>query len=291
MPKRDSSMTRRKFVVGAAVTGAAAYNATQALSGSDKRIDSDEVRAKLHQVNEAIDGAAKTAAAAVAEPIKELGTGVAKAGQATVQLAQGIQQRAKQIKENVKQKILSTEAGEFIAEAYNTRDQAPVVLSPSKTIDAVGNTVDVLTTPFQLALNWHKTVQKLANNKEKIKQKAKSMKQGIENTAQALNEGDYKVILKKSGQVVLRTAFRSMSETKKDITKTSKKTAEGSASILGGILKDFGHQMADNSAHASGQNRKFDFKDWIHADEQSDEFKEKMEEASKAEFFRQMGDD
>lgn len=247
-----------------AVTGAVAYNAAHAVVGSDKRTDSDAVRAKLHQANQTVDNAVQTATAAVAQPIKAAGQGIAQAGRTTAQFAQGVkqnvQQGAQQIKQNVKQKVLSTETGKILADAYNTRDQAPVTLAPSK----------ILAAPFKAVRHPVDTMEKVANN------------------AEALKGADKKLILKKTGQIV----FRSLKDTKQDaksIGKVAQKTAEGSASLLGGILKDFGHSMADNSARAPGKRGKFDIKEWINAgDDESDEQKKK---AYDAEYFRQMGDD
>lgn len=273
-----------------AATGAAAYNAAHFIAGSEKRTDSQAVRGKLteiHQnVNDKIEkatNAVEAAAATVAAPIKEVGEAGIKAGKAVAQKAkdikQGVEQKVDNIKQNVKQKVLETETGQILAEAYNTRDQAPITLSPVKGIE---NGIDALTTPFQLVLNPVKTARKIAQNAKAIKNHTKSGVQAVK------DEGLKKVIIKKGGQIV----FRTFKDTKQDVKNVTKKVGENSAGFLGGMLKDFGHQMADNSARAPGQNKGgFDIRDWINADEQSDEYKEKAQEAAKADYFRSMGDD
>lgn len=113
-------------------------------------------------------------------------------------------------------------------EIWQEADRAPVTLQPSALISApfkIANSVGKHATSIQA---WVNDVEKLANGWENIK-KAK----------------EDKVILKKTGQIILRSAARTIKGTGQD----AKKVAEGTASIFGNMLKDFGNSMQQNGSN------------------------------------------
>lgn len=130
-------------------------------------------------------------------------------------------------------------------EAWDSADQAPISLQPSallsapfKAMKGIGNGI---THPID-------SIEKLANGWNDIK-KAK----------------EDKVILKKTGQIVMRIGMRSVKGTGQDI----KKVAEGTASIFGNMLKDFGKSMQNNGD--SGNRGWTSFQDMHEAEERKKE--------------------
>lgn len=131
-------------------------------------------------------------------------------------------------------KLSKTKAGQETISAWKNADKAPVTLQPSALLSAPFKIAESLGKgvrhPINSAIN---NVNKLANGWEALK-KAK----------------EDKVILKKTGQVVLRTAARTIKGTGQDI----KHAAEGTASVLGNVLKDFGQSLQNNKP-ADGQSK------------------------------------
>jgi len=115
--------------------------------------------------------------------------------------------------QTVKEKVKETEFIKGFTEGLKEADQAPITLNPT----------DVLATPFKKMAHPIQTVRQMAR-----------MPQSTKDAIQAMddNKGQRtRFIAKKTGQIVARTG--------KDMGKTADK--------LGGVLKDFGNWVGDNS--------------------------------------------
>ena len=119
-------------------------------------------------------------------------------------------------------------------DAWKESDKAPISLQPSA----------ILSSPLKLAESLGKGVRhpidSTINNVKKLKDGWEAIKQAKEQ----------KIILKTTGQIVLRTAARTIKGTGADI----KQAAEGTASVFGNILKDFGKSLQNNKP-ADGQSK------------------------------------
>lgn len=105
--------------------------------------------------------------------------------------------------------------------------------------------------------SWVEDIAKLADGWEKL-QKAK----------------EDKVILKKTGDIVLRKGVAILGKTAKGTKKEFQKAAEGTASVLGGILKNFGESMQDNGGNSGGG-----FVSWDRIREDEEDNKQRAQEA------------
>ena len=119
-------------------------------------------------------------------------------------------------------------------QAWKEADKAPISLQPSA----------ILSTPFKVAESLGKgfrhPINSAVNNLNKLAAGWEKVKQAKEQ----------KIILKTTGQIVLSTAARTVKGTGQDI----KHTAEGTASVLGNVLKDFGKSLQNNKP-ADGQSK------------------------------------
>ncbi|MBQ8671910.1 MAG: hypothetical protein IJ525_05255 [Alphaproteobacteria bacterium] len=88
-----------------------------------------------------------------------------------------------------------------------------------------------------------------------------------------------KIIITSAGKIVLRT----LKDTTKDAYKATKYTAETTAKVTGGILRNFGDHLADNRNH---KNRKW--KTWAEMNEAAEKKKEAAREEQ--EYFRSVSD-
>ncbi len=184
-----------------------AHNLKEMANGTpENMISEDDMREELHDIKEDINDKyidpIRTTAKIYAEPITSQLQKGAKIVQGGVNT---FNQNAHDLKVGAKEKweILSKEA-----------DKAPVTLQPSAIISA----------PFKAVFHPQVTGRKLADGWDGIK-KAK----------------EDKVILKKTGQIILRSV--------KGTGQDAKKVAEGTASIFGNMLKDFGNSMQQNGSN------------------------------------------
>lgn len=134
-------------------------------------------------------------------------------------------------------------------------DQAPVSLAPSK----------VLSTAFRLVRHPKKQMERIANNFEQLK-------------------GDnVKIIMKKTGQVVLRSGARSIKDTGRDMGKV----VDATGSILTSMVQKFGEGLADNSARG-GQTKSLK-RQW--EEKNAEISRQKAEDADRRDYFSEMNVD
>ena len=222
----------------------AAHNLKEAVhSTSENMISEEDMREKLHDIKEDINEkyvepitqTAKIYAEPITDPLKKGAQKVSQRVQKEVDIAkQGVQELKSGVQDKF-DKLTKTKLAKATKEAWKESDKAPVTLQLSALISApfkgakgaVKGTYKHLTSMN----SWINDMAKLATGWEKF-QKAK----------------EDKVILKKSGQIVMRTMARSIKGSGQDV----KKFAEGTASVFGNILKDFGESLQNNARGESG---------------------------------------
>lgn len=270
---------------GVAATGAAIHNMR---NDADHQTTTEDVRASLHEKHEvfnaqrdAVSKEIKDVVTGATEAVKDGATAVeetlhntaADVGQkiqnaavnAAVNTEQKLHNAAATIMGRPEDKINADQAREklqadaqtvkkgaaAVRELYNTADQAPISLDPA----------EMLKTTFRNVAHPMQTVRRLA--------------QMPKNTKQALKDEGAKVILKKTGQVVFRSA------------KDAKKNVDKGGTILGNILQSFGKDLADNSKHSA--KRESFAQTWQRLNQQKREAEQ--QNAAEAEEYRQMGDE
>ena len=200
----------------------------------DGIMDEKEMRDALHKgkelgktlANIAGDKAEKVGKSALASVYNQVhmmaGTGHALKNADNV--VDAIKQDAQTLKEGVTNrldKIAKSKLAKELVDAWKESDKAPVTLQPSAIISApfkaIKGTAKGLHHPID---NMVENMNKLATGWEKL---------------QAEKEKDSKIIWKKGGRLVLRTAAR-----------TIKGTGKETASVLGNALKNFGESLQQN---------------------------------------------
>lgn len=223
----------RNMAAGAA---AAVYNTGQMIAGNPENMKTgDDIVEDLKTAGKNIKSGAQNMATNIQNTTKNAVAGAAATVYNDIQSLK-----------NTPENVVTTEAmrmfmgeekrklAQATKEAWKDADKAPISLQPSALLSAPFKIAESLGKgvrhPINSAIN---NVNKLANGWEALK-KAK----------------EDKVILKKTGQVVLRTAARTIKGTGQDI----KHAAEGTASVLGNVLKDFGQSLQNNKP-ADGQSK------------------------------------
>ncbi|MBR1600588.1 MAG: hypothetical protein IJ677_03320 [Alphaproteobacteria bacterium] len=217
----------RNMAAGAA---AAVYNTGQMMAGNPENMKTgDDIVEDLKTAGKNIKSGAQNMATNIQNTTKNAVAGAAATVYNDIQSLK-----------NTPENVVTTEAmrmfmgeekrklAQATKEAWKDADKSPISLQPSALLSAPFKIAESLGKgvrhPINSAIN---NVNKLANGWEALK-KAK----------------EDKVILKKTGQVVLRTAARTVKGTGQDI----KRAAEGTASIFGNVLKDFGQSLQNNES-------------------------------------------
>lgn len=202
----------------------------------------DVIRAARYTaaVGRKIGGGAKDIASAVGGAVEE------GAKQLVNKVATDVYNTVQDIKCTTENSVTTDEMREMLSDtkkklaqatrdAWKDADKAPITLQPSALLKApfkgTKGAVKGAYKHLTSIESWVNDMEKLATGWEKF-QKAK----------------DDKVILKKTGQIVLRTAARTIKGTGQD----AKKVAEGTASVFGNVLKDFGESLQNNAAGGQG---------------------------------------
>ena len=231
----------------AAAAGINLYN--KQILGKDNPNDivtRDDVKGAINQSLDSVKDDLKTAGKGIKTGAQNMATNIQNTTKNAVAGAAATVYNDIQSLKNTPENVVTTEAmrmfmgeekrklAQATKEAWKDADKAPISLQPSALLSAPFKIAESLGKgvrhPINSAIN---NVNKLANGWEALK-KAK----------------EDKVILKKTGQVVLRTAARTIKGTGQDI----KHAAEGTASIFGNVLKDFGQSLQNNKP-ADGQSK------------------------------------
>ena len=237
----------RNMAAGAA---AAVYNTGQMMAGNPENMKTgDDIVEDL-----------KTAGKNIKSGAQNMATNIQNTAKNTVAGAAAMVYNDIQSLKNTPENVVTTEAmrmfmgeekkklAQATKEAWKDADKAPISLQPSALLSA----------PFKIAESLGKgarhPVDSAINNIHKLANGWDALKKAKED----------KVILKKTGQVVLRTVARTVKGTGQDV----KHAAEGTASIFGNVLKDFGQSLQNNKP-ADGQS-KHKWTTWqdMHDDEQ-----------------------
>ena len=254
----------------------------------DGIMDEKEMRDALHKgkelgktlANIAGDKAEKVGKSALASVYNQVhmmaGTGHALKN--TDNVVDAIKQDAQTIKENV-QKLTQSEFAQETVKAWKESDKAPITLQPSAVASAALHmTAGTVKAPFKLVGGTLKGAYNLTFHRKEtwdnIKKIAAATKSNVENTIDeakqlkdALSTGEgRKIILKKSGQVVLRTVVGTTA-------RTLKGTGEETASVLGKALKNFGQSLQQNGGNKKGRG----YTSWQELQERQEDKKEQSQ--------------
>lgn len=255
---------------GIATGIAKANNMVQAQRGKpENMVSAAQVRAGLHAVRQVVEDTTEMKVQGGIAAMQQAGAAVA--GVAT-ELKTNIQQKGAAIAQKgaaIAQKAMDNKAGRLLKEAYQTSDQAPISLSPSKIMNA---TSTALNAPFVAVRHPIKTMKKIAQ--------LPNMMEKIDKSVDEFNKRSLKdktkIILKSSGQIVFRTA--------KDTVKDAKNAGENSIDAFGRILTGFGNSLADNSQHGKQKRTT-----WAEMQRREDERQQALREEQ--EYFAEMNVD
>jgi hypothetical protein len=192
----------------------AVHNLKEMANGTPENMMSEEdMREELHDMKEDINDKYVKPVTSTAKIYAQPVTDPLKKG------AQAASHRVKSEINTFKQDVhdLKEGAQEKWEMLSKEADQAPITLQPSAILSAPFKAIKGIRHPVD-------SIEKLANGWEDIK-RAK----------------EQKVIWKKTGQIVLRSI--------KGTGQDAKKVAEGTASIFGNMLKDFGNNMQQNGGN------------------------------------------
>lgn len=142
------------------------------------------------------------------------------------------------------------------AQIYTTSaDHASISLAPSK----------ILATTFRTVRHPQKQIARIAENFKELK------------------GDDKKIILKKTGAIVLRSAARTINDTRRDVGKV----VDTTGSILTSMVQKFGEDLADNSSHGGSRGS---LRERIAAQNREQE-QQQAEEAERRTYFSEMSGD
>ena len=262
----------------------------------------EDVKGRVNQSINSVKEDIKSAGRAVKSGAKNMAAGAAAAVYNTGQMMSGTPQDMKTgddiiddlqdlrlgIQDKV-DKLAQTELGKETALAWKTADKAPITLQPSAGIEnAFKLAKGAIKAPFKLTggtakgaynlvVHPQKTIRQLAQATADNYFKAKDVVNKTAQDAQQLktmlsSEQGRKIILQKTGRIVLRTAAR----TTKGIGQDAQRFAEGGATVLGNILKDFGKSLQNNRP----TDDRSKWKSWKDIGEAEERKKEAMQEES-----------
>ena len=243
----------------------AVHNAEQFMSGnSENMISEEDMRKLLHDKKENIENnyidpiatIAKIRAEPITDPLKK---GAQKINRGAQKTAHGVQKAATATADFAK----AARNTILASDAWQNAEQAPISLQPSA----------ILSAPFKAIKSTAKGIRHPINS---LVDNIEKLATGAENLQKAKDD---KIILKKSGQIVLRT----LATLPKGAGKDAKRLAEGTASVFGNMLKNFGESMQQN-----GNRKQSGFTSWDALHQREEAKKEALEEEK--EYFSSLSD-
>lgn len=289
--------------VAADITAASVNLYNKNVLGKDNPSDfvtREDVKNRVNQSVDSVKEDLKSAGRAIKSDAKKMAAGAAAAVYNTGQMMAGTMENMKtgddiiddlqDLRVGIQNKVdkfAQTNLGKETVLAWKTADKAPITLQPSAGMEnAFKLAKGAVKAPFKLTggtikgaynlvVHPQKTIRQLARATADTYLKTKDAVNGTSQDAKQLktmlsSEKGRKIILQKTGRVVLRTAAR----TAKGVGQDAKQFAEGSATVLGNILKDFGKSLQNNKR----TDNRPKWKSWQKISEEEERKKEAMQE-------------